>query len=378
MAWYNPATWTPIDNLQGQNQQFTGSGGGGWGDSNTKKKSGIPAPATGSPGKGGRSSGPTLTSQAYKIKDSLSYAQPAQTTYGTTPGYGSGYGSGSTGGGGGGSSKPDINPDDLAYLDDQQKRYERELKRTNRYQKQGLRNLSDSYNKEVSSANQKRSRALEDFGVRREDTTRGKQDALGSVARNARVLADSLRRRLGIASGADSSAYKITAPGAVAREASGNRQNVLEDYGKNFRALGSAEKRAKEDFGSLLDSLGDQKRTNLRQFKQGILEQRNNITESLAEIARQRSKLQGGGYNAVRKALKPYNRQINKRADKVLDLYNKYRNPYTVNPVKVDTPQLRDYIVDKIGLGGGGGQQADTNPYAPYPITFEKDEEAIF
>lgn len=36
MAWWNPATWTPVDNIQGQNrlpQNGGGGGGGGWGGS---------------------------------------------------------------------------------------------------------------------------------------------------------------------------------------------------------------------------------------------------------------------------------------------------------------------------------------------------------
>src|SRR5687767_3406550 len=112
-------------------------------------------------------------------------------------------------GSGGGSS---YNPADLAYLDSQSGHLRDMLGRSQVALNQGLTGLDDSYNREVGSANQQRSRALENYGVQREDSTRAKQEAVGQVDTNARVLNDSLRRILGMAAGSDSSAYQYAAP----------------------------------------------------------------------------------------------------------------------------------------------------------------------
>jgi hypothetical protein len=281
------------------------------------------------------------------------------------------YGGGS--GGSGGSSAPKVNADDLAYLDDQAARYRKELSRTKLAEQQGLRGISDQFNAETGKANRQRSRALVDFGIQRDTTLKNKNKTLGTIGDQARTLADSLRRRLGMAGGSDSSAYQIVAPGAVARDASGKRSDVLEDYGQNFRKLDLSEKRAKGDFASLLKDLSTQKRNSVRGFKQGILEQRNSISETLAEVARQRAMAQGGGYDKVRAAMKPYSTKINQRQNQISDLFDKYRNPYKVNPVNVDIPELADYTVDRAAISANN-QAGTPSPYAPYRPNFKEDE----
>jgi hypothetical protein len=66
------------------------------------------------------------------------------------------YAGGSVGGGG----ATGYNPADLAYLDNQAGLLRQMLGRTGNTLNQGLANLTDSYNREVGVANQRRSRAL--------------------------------------------------------------------------------------------------------------------------------------------------------------------------------------------------------------------------
>lgn len=256
---------------------------------------------------------------------------------------------------------------DLAYFDDQIAQLQAQKDRISTGLTQGLTNLEDSYNRNVSDQNQKRSRALEDFGVQREDTIRGKDSALDKVNTNARVLADSLRRRLGMASGADSSAYQIAAPGAVARQASGERTDVLGSYGQNERNLATAEGRAKTDFEQLLNDLSAQRRTAESGLRSGILQQQNQVDASLADAARQRSSALGGGYSAARSASAPYQQGIADRNTQIDALFNQFRNPYSINEVKVDTPQLSNYLVDRAAVNANqqSGRQDPTAPYGP-------------
>ncbi len=282
------------------------------------------------------------------------------------------YGAYGTSGGSGGSSA--YSADDLAYIDDQIAQLTGQKARIATGLQQGLTGLEDSYNKNVSSENGKRSRAIEDFNTQTDDTTRNKNSALGKVDTNARILSDSLRRRLGMAGGSDSSAYQITAPGAVARDASADRTGVVEDFGVNFRNLDTAKKRADTDFSALLEDLSAQRRNSERGLRQGIMEQENQVDTSLADASRQRAGLLGGGYNAAKLASAGYESGINNRNAQIDSLFNQYRNPYTVKPVDVQKVNLRDYLVDKAAIQTN--QAAGTeDPYAPYTPELQKKDE---
>lgn len=272
------------------------------------------------------------------------------------------------------SAAPAYSAEDLAYIDDQIAQLTGQKARIGAGLQTGLTGLEDSYNKNLSEQNLNRSRALEDFDMKTEDTTRNKNAAIGRVNTNARVLSDSLRRRLGMAGGSDSSAYNITAPGAVARDASADRTGVVEDFGVNFRNLDVAKKRADTDFASLLEDLSAQRRNSERGLRQGILEQENQVDTSLADAARQRAGLLGGGYNAAKLASAGYETGINNRNSQIDSLFSQYRNPYTIKPVDVQKVNLRDYLVDKAAIQTN--QQNNTqDPYAPYSPTIQKQDD---
>lgn len=282
-------------------------------------------------------------------------------------------GESATTGGGGYSSGP--SGADLAYLDSQEAALRRQYGRADSSLSQGLRDLIDSYNNARSDANLQRGREIENLTLKREDTGRAKDNALDRVNTNARMLADSLRRRIGMASGSDSSAYKITAPGAVAREASGERGDVMEDYGVNFRNLDLTERRANEDFDSLLKAIDADKRSREGKLRSGVEMQRQSIDEALAQIAAQRASASGGD---VRAALAPYEAQIASRDRTIDSLFNKYRNVGKFNPVKVNAPTLRDYMVDKTAVQANE-QTGSDSPYSPYlpNLQSEDDEELM-
>lgn len=280
-----------------------------------------------------------------------------------------------TGGSGGYSAPaaPSYNQDDLNYLNDQEAQLRRLLQSAQQARADGTTRLQDSYNQETSQANQRRSRALEDFGIQREDTTRGKQTAINNTNTNARTLSDSIRRMIGMASGSNSSAYQLAAPNAVARSASINRNNVMDTFGKNFRDLDLSERRAKDDFESLLSDLAAQKQSRMGELESGVLSQEQGIYESLANLASERAKLQGGGYGAVRVARQPYLNEINNRQNQIDQIFSKYRTPYSVKAVNVQKPNLRNYTVDKYAISQN--KTAGQEPYSPYSQFLKKQAE---
>lgn len=256
---------------------------------------------------------------------------------------------------------------DLAYIDDQIARLTAQKARIGSTLNSGLEQLGYNYNQNVSSANQARGRSLEDLNAQEAYTTRAKDTALDRVDTNARTLRDSLQRRLGMASGSDSSAYQLAAPNAIARDASKNRTGVVENFGENFMALDKTKKRANEDYDSQMLDLGAQKRTAESDYRAGIMGKQNEIDTSLSEAARQKALLLGGGYNQVRTAMQPYASNIDTRNTEINSLFEKYKNPYQLKPVSVDTPTLRDYLVDRTAINANQTQgQSSYSPYAQF------------
>jgi hypothetical protein len=284
------------------------------------------------------------------------YVKNAYNSYNTSknaPGVANGGGyQGAAGGGGAGAN----NSASLAQLADQESLLQQLLGRSGTLLNQGLTQLGDDYNHELSSANTQRSRALEDFATKQTQTELAKNSALDRTDTNARTLANSVRQRIGQASGSGSSAYQLVAPQAIARQASQNRQGVQENYAQNFQALDTAKNRAGQDFDSLLSDLATQKAQKEKGLREGILTQEQGAYGSLADIARQRAALQGGGMGAIRAASAPYQAQVSQRQSAIDDLFNKYRTPYAVKPVNVQAPNLSDYVVNGAKIGNNAPQ----------------------
>lgn len=296
-------------------------------------------------------------------------------------GYEGTYSGGSAGGSSSGGSyaapaAPAYDPADMAYLDDQLGRLNNQYNSTNNTLNNGLVQLGDDYNKQVSGANSNQSRAMEDFNTKELDTTRAKDSALTRTDSNARNLADSLRRRIGMAGGANSSAYLETAPGAVAREATKNRTGIVENFGQNFRDLNTTRSRVKTDFESLLSDLESQRKSKESDFRAGILSKQSEIDGSRAEVARQKSLLQGGGYTQARAAMAPYSSAIDSRTAELDGLYNRFRTPFAVKAVDVKAPDLRDYTVDRQTIGAQA-QQGTQDPTAYYRPRQDEEEQLV-
>ena len=280
-----------------------------------------------------------------------------------------GTGGTTTGGGGNGApAAPAYSQEDLAYLDNQQGVLERQLGRTDSTLANALDAILQNYNKELSGANTTRGRNLEDFDTKTQISESGRGRELGKVDTSARMLADSLRQRLGLASGSGSSAYQITAPRAVQRQASEQRTGVLQDYSANFKALDTDKRRAEEDYNSLLSDLNTQKIAKEGGVRGDIATQRNSILDNQRRVAGQRAQLVGGGYSGVKAAMSPYEAQIAQGESLIDGIYNKYAAKYNVKPLTVNNTQLRDYAVDKAAVrdNQATGNQGEYAPYKPY------------
>lgn len=275
--------------------------------------------------------------------------------------------------GGGDGSGSGASAADLAYLDDQEGLLRGLLSRTGAALTQGLTQLDDDYGRERGRTEQQRADATADYAVRREDTTRDKGSALDNIDTNARMLANMVRGIIGRASGSGSSAYQLAAPDAVARDASLDRSEVQDTFGRNFRDLDTGEKRMNSSFEDLLADLFSQRQDKERGLREGVLSQEQSILGNLADVARSKAAARGGGYGDVRAATAPLQGEIASRQGAIDELFNKYRTPFTTKAVDTQAPTLSDYRVDRAAVGGAtspGSQQ-----YSPYSQFLRKNDE---
>jgi hypothetical protein len=270
-------------------------------------------------------------------------------------------------GSGGGAARPVVNTDDLAYLDDQAAALRRLLGDIATTRDQGFARIGDDYSREEGGINQSKARATEGFQVKREDNTKGKLGSYNKVDTNARTLNDSVRRLLGMASGSQSSAFQEAAPNAVARDASIKRTDVTDTFGRNDRDINTAEEDTNLEFESALSDLLRQRRQKESDLETGVIGQEREVNENLANIAGERAKVAGGGYNSVKAAQAPYQAVIDSKRAALAGLFDKYRTPFQAKAVEVKAPNLAEFTVDRTAVNAGNqGGTADYNPYAAF------------
>ena len=247
--------------------------------------------------------------------------------------------------------------DDLAYLDDQEGLLRGMLTSSQNTLNNGITQIGDSYNKEVGRTNESKAAATAKYGTQREDTTRNMQTAKREAGTQARSLADSVRRVLGLASGVNSTAYREAAPGMIATDTTEKRGKINETSARNFRDIKTAEDSTMSEFERYLADLLEQRKSKESQLRENVLQTEQGVYNNLSESARQRALVNGGGYTQVREATAPMRNEIASRQATIDGLFNQYRTPYQTKDVAIATPQLSDFVVDRTGVSKGAAPQ---------------------
>lgn len=231
---------------------------------------------------------------------------------------------------------------------------------------QGLNSVNDWYNGQYNQQNDAQARALRDFEQNRTDTNQEKQKAYQNVDTNARTLNSSVRRILGIAGAGNSSAARFAAPSAISRQASGQRSDVTDQYGKNLRNIDQAEGDTKLSFENVFADLLTSKKQKEAEQRKNILEQEAGTYGQIANVAGQRAQFLGGGFDAQQAARQPYQNEIDNRQAQIRSLFDQYRTPVAIREAKISNPDLKQYTFDKATINQGGQQGGDYSPYAQF------------
>ncbi len=328
--WYNPSTWTAVDNWQGQNNQQQ--------TTNSQMPNGAMYYNGTTGGVEEHSNGQW---QPYDASQNIREASPISASeywvggknYGSAANYAN-------------TQKNETN----MMLDDQESTLRKLLGSVGTQKTQGLEKLAGSYNTEkLAGENQ--------YGQQFEDNTRQKLGALNKVDTNARTAANSLRRLLGLSGSANQSALKFAAPNAIARVASQERGDQIENFGLNDRNITNA----KQNF---LDDLLAKKNERESEFLKGILAQEQSLNSDLADIGGRRAQNNGGDYAAVRAARSPFQATIDTKQAEIDSLFNKYNTPFNANK---QMATLNQFNVDQAAINANKGQGgAQYSPYSQF------------
>jgi len=270
-------------------------------------------------------------------------------------------------------SRPSYSQDDLAYLDGQMGNLDRQYGRVDTQLQNALRMALQNYENTKATGETQYNRNTRDINLKESVSEQGRQRELGKVDTGARMLANSLRQKLGLASGSGSSAYQVSAPDAVRRQATEQRGDVLGDYSANFAQIANTRKDTEDDWTQMQNQLSNEYNQRRMGSEGEFATLKSEIDANRQRVAGEKAKLLGGGYAGVKSAMAPYEQRIAEGESLIDGLYNKYAAGYKVDPIKQRTVNLRDYATDKVAVRD---QQATgtEDPYAPYK-NYVKDEE---
>lgn len=204
-----------------------------------------------------------------------------------------------------------------------------------------------------------KNQANQAYDTSKQQTAKDYIGAKNTIGANAGSTLSGLLRLLGSRGAGGGSAYNIAAPGAVARSATAQRQDVGNTFGANNQALDTNWGNFMTGYDNQVSSAGNQKDQQRQSLESNINTNKASLLQSLAQLAAQRDQAAGGSGTA---AAQPYLDQAN-------NLLNSL-STYSTSPINYQTsayaaPDLSKYTTSPTTPTYQG--QAPTNDYfSPY------------
>lgn len=196
-----------------------------------------------------------------------------------------------------------------------------------------------------------------------ENTQSTKTDYVGgknTIGSNAGNRLNSVQRLLGMRGASGSSAYDITAPGGIAREATLQRNDLGTAFGKNIKALDQSWNDYLYGYDTQVRGANTQRENQRAELARSIQGNKASLLETLAQLSGQKARAAGG--NAVG-ASQPYLDQANSLLRNMAT--------YTVKPVEYQAPTYKSPTLDKYLVDPGAaptvqGQSQGNDYTSPY------------
>lgn len=263
-------------------------------------------------------------------------------------------------GGGGGAAAPAPSNPALDQYNQQIGNTQSALNRLGAQQDQGYAGIDASYNGTLAQLlqgyNQSKQTSDQNILSSKQDFVGGKN----TVRSNAGASLSGLLRLLGSRGAGGGSAATITAPGAVARQATLQQGDLTNTFGHNQQELNQAWGTYQQGYNDNVAGAGTQRNNARSKLESDVANNRASLLQSLAQLQGQRAVATGA--NGVAAAQPYYN-----QANAVLDQASRYN----IAPIQVTTnpytaPSLDKYTVNPNAAPTVQGQAQSNDYTSPY------------
>lgn len=247
----------------------------------------------------------------------------------------------------GASASDTTDPGELAFLSTQAEQLRSLLGRSDTALNQGLTNLEDDYNRNVGDATAEKNKLVT-------GQNQAKLAAYNTIDRNAGNGFRSLAQIIGRASGTGSSAFRDLLPNVIGKDVSSKRQAATTTHGQNLSNI-------EDSSTSVLADILRQRKASEEALRTGVEQNRQSINDQLLQNAAAMAQAKGGGFDAVRSAVAPFQSAIDNSRNTVESFFDRFRTPYTAPAVN---PNLAAYTTDRSVINAKSQGGDTSNPYS--------------
>lgn len=264
-------------------------------------------------------------------------------------------------------------PDQVNALNSQLSQTDRLLASLGVTRDSGLANINNEYGRSVGRAQEGQAQFNRDLNVRRQDNQTNKTNSLNRINTDAENKFNSVMRMLGIKGAGVSSAAQMVAPHLVAQNASNQRADQFDTFGRNQRSIDTAATDSELKYKNLFEDLLGQRNTKENDFRQNMVNQENELYGTRADIAAQIDAARGGTGAAAYQDLNP---RLAANQITLDDLIRASVAPqYNVKAVDTAAPNLDQYTADPLATFDPNAQDptaSEVNAYLPWLQRKEK------
>lgn len=237
----------------------------------------------------------------------------------------------------------------------------------------GLKNIDREYGQSVGRAQEGQAQFNRDLNVRRQDNQTNKTNSLNRINTDAENKFNSVMRMLGIRGAGVSSAAQMVAPHLVAQNASNQRADQFDTFGRNMGAVDRAQTDSDLKYKNLLEDLLGQRNTRENDFRQNMVNQENELYGTRADI---QAKLAAANGGSAAGAFEDYSRRLAANQITLNDLISASVAPqYNVKAVDTQAPNLEQYTADPLAINDPNAVDptaSEVNAYLPWLQRKEK------
>ena len=275
--------------------------------------------------------------------------------------YGSAAGGGGGGGGTGGSGYTAA--DERLLYDDQISSLDRLLAGIGVQTNAGLDNLRNSLGSQKQRLNEQKMRTMSGYDEQSLENAQEKQRGVEQVDQYANQNYNSLQRLLAGANAGSSSVARELIPYLVSKSAGTRRTNVFDTAGKNEQSIVKARGNAEDEYGYANEDLDNQAKQQEQSFRQGVINQENDLLAKKQKAMMSRSMANGSGYAAARAGAQGVQNEINNRQDQLNSLFSQFKPTFASKAMNLQKPELGKYTVDRAQVNADRSLPAESSYY---------------